>query len=169
MTCRRFAVTCLMTLPFVAAATFAVRPLAAQERQPPRLSTEVARNATERLLFRLEDQWAAAVLQRNGAAMRRLVDRRWIYSDEGGWMNREQGIAAFTGGTDSVTAAANDFMRATVYGNTAVVTGILWVRGYASSVVYNHRFRFTDTWMKIGGRWQCIASQDYLLPVGTTQ
>jgi ketosteroid isomerase-like protein len=55
-------------------------------------------------------------------------------------------------------------MHAIVYGNTAVVTGILWMRGRGPAGPFEHRYRYTDTWMKLGGRWQCIASQDYLLP-----
>ena len=55
-------------------------------------------------------------------------------------------------------------MHAIVYGNTAIVTGILWMRGRGTAGAFEHRYRYTDTWMKLGGRWQCIASQDYLLP-----
>lgn len=145
----------------------AVTPLAAQQVQPAKRRNEAAAapTATERLLYTLENQWAQAVVRRDAAAVRRLVAPRWIYSDESGTMNREQGIAAFTGGTDTVTTAGNDDMRAVVYGNTAIVTGILWMKGRGAQGAFDHRYRYTDTWMKLGRRWQCIASQDYLLPV----
>jgi ketosteroid isomerase-like protein len=57
-------------------------------------------------------------------------------------------------------------MHAVVYGNTAIVTGILWMRGHGATGPFDHRYRYTDSWMKLRGRWQCIASQDYLLPAG---
>ena len=43
---------------------------------------------------------------RCGAVIRRLVAPRWVYSDESGMMNREQGITAFTAGPDTVTPPA---------------------------------------------------------------
>ena len=122
--------------------------------------------ATQRTLYRLEDRWAQAVVHRDAAAVRRLVAPRWVYSDESGIMNREQGIASFTSGADTVTRSGNERMNAIVYGNTAVVTGILTMEGHNAQGAFTHRYRYTDTWMKLSGRWQCIASQDYLMPEG---
>ena len=151
----------------IVAMLVAAAPSAAQQSQPAKRGAEQARSgesATQRQLYALENEWAQGVVKRDAAAVRRLVAPRWIYSDESGTMNREQGIASFTGGTDTVTTAGNDDMHAVVYGNTAIVTGILWMRGRGAGGAFEHRYRYTDTWMKLGGRWQCIASQDYLLP-----
>jgi ketosteroid isomerase-like protein len=151
----------------IVAVLAAAAPIAAQQPQPAKRGAVQARSgesATQRQLYALENEWAQGVVKRDAAAVRRLVAPRWIYSDESGTMNREQGIASFTGGTDAVTTAGNDDMHAIVYGNTAIVTGILWMRGRGPGGTFEHRYRYTDTWMKLGGRWQCIASQDYLLP-----
>jgi len=146
------------------AAFAAAYPLAAQGARTSHDSIAGAPTATQRMLYRLEDQWAQGVVKRDAATVRRLVAPKWIYSDESGTMNREQGIASFTSGPDTVTAAGNDNMKAVVYGKTAIVTGILWMRGHNAQGAFNNRYRYTDTWMQLGGRWQCIASQDYLLP-----
>ena len=130
----------------------------------PVLGAQVGQTATERTLFRLENEWAQGAVKRDAATIRRLTAPRWIYSDESGTMTREQGIAAFASGADTVSSAGNDGMHAAVYGNTAVVTGILWMRGHNAQGAFNHRYRYTDTWMKLDGRWRCIASQDYLMP-----
>jgi ketosteroid isomerase-like protein len=153
MTHRRLALTLFACL--------ATTPLAAQ--QP---ATPTAKTATERTLFRLEAEWAQGVVKRDAATIRRMTAPRWVYSDESGTMNREQGVAAFTSGPDTVTSSGNDEMRAEMYGNTAVVIGILWMRGHNAQGEFTHRYRYTDTWMKLNGRWQCIASQDYLMPEG---
>jgi ketosteroid isomerase-like protein len=163
MTHRRLLLIRALSLAVIAASVTAV-PLAAQRARTGTDSLPGAPTATQRALFRLEDQWAQGVVKRDAATVRRLVAPKWIYSDESGTMNREQGIASFTSGTDTVTAAGNDNMKAVVYGNTAIVTGILWMRGHGAQGAFVHRYRYTDTWMKLGGRWQCIASQDYLLP-----
>ena len=146
-------------LALIVLACLATTPLAAQQSANP-----APRSATERTLFRLEGEWAQGVVKRDAATIRRMTAPRWIYSDESGTMNREQGVAAFTSGADTVTSAGNDEMHAEVYGNTAVVFGILWMRGRNAQGEFTHRYRYTDTWMKLGGRWQCIASQDYLMP-----
>ena len=149
-----------------AALLLATAPLAGQAASTSSRadSARPREGPTERRLYALENEWAQGVVKRDAAVIRRLVAPRWIYSDESGTMNREQGIASFTSGSDTVTAAGNDGMHAIVYGNTAIVTGILWMRGRGSGGAFEHRYRYTDTWMRLGGRWQCIASQDYLLP-----
>ena len=142
------------------------RPAAEPGGVPGRVKPGERTQQAQRELERLENEWAQAVIRRDAAAMRRLVAPGWVYSDESGIMDREAGIKAFTAGTDTVTSAGNEQMRVQVYGNTAVVTGILWMRGRGPKGAFLHRYRYTDTWMKGDGRWQCIASQDYLLPEG---
>ena len=164
MTHRRILLASAISIALIAAPA-AATSLAAQSASTPTNSV-TAPTATQRALYRLEDQWAQGVVKRDAATVRRLVAPKWIYSDESGTMNREQGIASFTSGTDTVTAAGNDNMKAVVYGNTVIVTGILWMRGHNAQGAFDHRYRYTDTWMKLDGRWQCIASQDYLMPEG---
>ena len=120
----------------------------------------------ERALFRLEGEWSRAVIARDAAAIRRLVAPQWVYSDESGTLSREEGIRAFTAGADTVQESGNESMRAIVYGNTAVVTGVLWMRGRGPQGPFLNRYRYTDTWLRMAGRWRCIAAQDYLIPKG---
>lgn len=120
--------------------------------------------AVERELFRIEDEFARAVVKRDAKALGRIVAPRWVYSDESGVMGRADGIKAFTSGTDTVTEASNSDMRAMVYGNSAVVIGILHLKGRGPSGPFDRRYRYTDTWVKLDGRWQCVAAQDYLMP-----
>ena len=161
---RRIAIRRLTISTLIAAALLAGRTAPAQNTQRRTDSANTARTATERVLFRLENEWAQGVVKRDAATIRRMTSPRWTYSDESGRMTREQGVAAFTSGPDTVTSAGNEEMQAAVYGNTAVVTGILWMRGHNGAGGFEHRYRYTDSWMKLNGRWQCIASQDYLMP-----
>ena len=121
-------------------------------------------NSAERELFRLENEWAQAVVKRDAAILHRMTASRWVYSDETGVMEREAGIKAFTTGTDTVRTASNEHMRALVYNNSAVVIGVLVMKGSGASGPFTNRYRYTDSWVKLDGRWQCIASQDYLIP-----
>ena len=124
------------------------------------------RKSAERELFRLENAWAQAVVKRDPAILHRMTAPNWVYSDETGVMEREAGIKSFTTGTDTVRQASNERMRALVYDNAAVVIGVLVMKGSGASGPFTNRYRYTDSWVKLDGRWQCVASQDYLIPAG---
>ncbi|MFL5607339.1 MAG: nuclear transport factor 2 family protein [Gemmatimonadaceae bacterium] len=132
--------------------------------QAPTAARTSSPAAAERELYRVEDAWARAVVRRDANALGRLIAPRWVYSDESGLMDRKAGIAAFVSGTDTVTEASNADMRANVYGNAAVVTGILRMKGRGPGGPFDRRYRYTDTWVRMNGRWQAVASQDYLMP-----
>ena len=120
--------------------------------------------SAERELFRLENEWAQAVVKRDAAILHRMTAPRWVYSDETGVMEREAGIKAFTTGSDTVREASNEKMRALLYDKSAVVIGILVMKGRGPKGAFTNRYRYTDTWVKYEGQWQCVASQDYLMP-----
>jgi ketosteroid isomerase-like protein len=55
-------------------------------------------------------------------------------------------------------------MRVHTFGSTAAVTGWLVVRGRGAQGPFERRYRFTDTWALLRGRWRIVAAQDYLVP-----
>jgi len=79
-------------------------------------------------------------------------------------MTKRQLIDAVVHGSDTVESAANEDMKAYVYGSTAVVTGWLVVRGRGKDGAFDRRYRYTDTWVQRSGRWQVVAAHDYLAP-----
>ncbi len=130
----------------------------------PPAAAQGSTKAAEQALYRIEDEFARAVVRRDAKALGRIVAPNWVYSDESGVMGRAEGIKVFTSGTDTVTSATNSGMRAMVYGDAAVVIGILRMKGRGPSGPFDRRYRYTDTWVKLDGRWQCVAAQDYLMP-----
>jgi ketosteroid isomerase-like protein len=73
--------------------------------------------------------------------------------------NKSQSLADAK--ASKIVSAANEDVQVTVFGDTAIATG-LWVgkgtdeKGKAFDV----RDRWTDTWLKMpNGKWQCIATQ----------
>jgi ketosteroid isomerase-like protein len=128
--------------------------------------TPTTRPATsvERTLFRLEDQWTRALVQRDEAAFNRLLAPRFVYTENDQVMTKAQLIDAVVRGSDTVESAANEDMKAHVHGNTAVVTGWLVVKGRGKDGAFDRRYRYTDTWIYRTGRWQVIAAHDYLAP-----
>jgi uncharacterized protein DUF4440 len=129
----------------------------------PQIGAQAQTSRAARTLLRLEDQWASALVARDSGFFRRTLHADYVYSDERGTFNKDQVIAEQIG-TDTVKFATNEDMRAHVHGDAAVVTGILIVRGRGKKGAFNHRYRYTDTWIASKQGWLMIASQDYEIP-----
>jgi ketosteroid isomerase-like protein len=121
-------------------------------------------SSAARELYRLENAWTTAVVKRDSAFFRRNLHPDYVYSDERGTFNVDQVIAEQTAGADTVTSAENQDMHAHVHGSAAAVTGILIVRGHGKSGTFEHRYRYTDSFVREHGRWLMFASQDYEIP-----
>lgn len=119
--------------------------------------------STERELLRLEDGWAAALIRRDTAMFRQRLAPDFVYTENADVMTKQDVISGILG-TDTVTWAGNEGMKVHLYGTTAVVTGILAMKGRGKDGPFDKRYRFTDTWKYLAGRWQIIAAQDYLIP-----
>ena len=118
---------------------------------------------TARVLMALEDGWARGVVRRDTTMFRRLLDPRFVYTEDAVVMGKDELIRAIRDG-DRVTSASNSEMLVHEHGGTAVVTGILRMQGTAQNGPFDRRYRFTDTWMRRNGSWRMIAAQDYLIP-----
>ena len=138
----------------------AVTPLGAraQNAAPP--------SADARAVLRLEDQWTAALVRRDGAAFRSLLAPGFVYTENDRLMTRDELLREIVGGSDTVTAARNEGMEAHRFGSTIVVTGWLVTSGRGAAGPFDRRYRYTDTWARVGGRWRVVAAHDYLAPEG---
>jgi ketosteroid isomerase-like protein len=134
-------------------------PIARRGKEPA-----MAETAVERTLFALEEDWTRALVRRDVATFDRLLALQFVYTENDQVMTKDELIRAVVSGPDTVESAGNEDMRAYVYGNTAVVTGWLVMRGRGASGPFNRRFRYTDTWLYRDGRWRVIAAHDYLVP-----
>jgi hypothetical protein len=143
----------LMLLSALALGTSSVRAQQAASRTG---------SATERTLIRLENEWTRGLVQRDTALFQRLLAPRFVYTEDAQVMTRDEVIRSVVG-SDRVRAASNEDMTVYDYGNTAVVTGILVVRGTGRNGPFLRRYRYTDTWHRIDGAWRVIAAQDYTI------
>jgi len=112
----------------------------------------------------LEDEWAVALIRRDAAVFRRLLADGFIYTENDRTVGRDDVLHDIVAGPDTVETAHNEAMQVHRFGTTAVVTGWLVVSGYGPSGPFDRRYRFTDTWVRGGGRWQIVAAHDYLVP-----
>src|SRR5438034_8099776 len=122
-----------------------------------------AQDTVAQVLLRLEDDWAVGLTHRDAALFRRLLADGFIYTEDDRTVGRDDLLRDIVAGPDTVEAAHNEEMRVHPFGSTAVVTGWLVVRGRGASGPFDRRYRFTDTWLRRGERWQIVAAHDYLV------
>ena len=120
-------------------------------------------DADARALLQLEDDWARALIRRDATVFRRLLADGFIYTEDDRTVGRDDVLRDIVAGPDTVEAARNEEMGVHRFGSTAVVTGWLVVRGRGASGPFDRRYRFTDTWLRRGERWQIVAAHDYLV------
>lgn len=121
-------------------------------------------DAASRSLLTLEDAWAAGMVARDGALFRRLLAPGFVYTENDQVASRADVLKGMVSGPDTVTAAHNEGMAVHLFRPVGVVTGWLIVQGRGKDGSFEHRYRFTDTWLERNGVWQIVAAQDYLKP-----
>ena len=122
-----------------------------------------AQDCDTRTLFRFEDEWAGALVRRDTTTLRRLLAPGFVYTEDDRITDRDAVLRDIAAGPDTVEAARNEEMRVHCFRTTTAVTGWLIVRGRGARGPFERRYRFTDTWVFRGGRWQVVAAQDYVL------
>jgi hypothetical protein len=115
-------------------------------------------------LLQLEDGWASALVRRDSTYFRRTLATGFVYSEDAKSFTRAEVLNSLLDPADTVREAHNEAMTVHEFGGTAVVTGWLIVRGRNAGGPYDHRYRFTDTWMRQAGTWRIVAAHDYLMP-----
>ena len=121
-------------------------------------------NAAEQEVLRLEQTLDQAFLKKDRATFEPMLAEDYVYIHSNGSMtNKAQEIAESMSADAKWTASKLDNLRVRIYGDVAVVTGIQTLTGSAKGYVSGPR-RFTDLWVRRGGRWQTIGGESTLVP-----
>jgi ketosteroid isomerase-like protein len=119
----------------------------------------------KRQIAALEDEWIKAVVRRDAMAFNRLLAPNFVYTEDDRVYTREQLIREVTTSSDTVAGGRNEDLSVRLFGpQTAVATGWLVLQGRGASGPFTVRYRYTDTWVKFGGRWRVVAAHDYKKP-----
>jgi len=112
----------------------------------------------EQELIKLENDWADAWIKRDLAFFDRIMadDYTWT-SPWGEVFTKAHNLALVRSGEDVITSWVLAELEVRVYGDAAVVTGCSTIKEtYKGEDVSGHE-RWTHTWVKRAGRWQCVA------------
>jgi len=115
--------------------------------------------SVEQELIKLEIEWGQAFYTRDIAFAERFLAADYIGTEEKGIvMTKAQEIEDLKSGVHLSTSGVEDDMKVRVYGDAAVVTGRNTVKGLYQGKPFTSRYRWTHTFIRRDGRWQCVAS-----------
>ena len=112
----------------------------------------------------LELKWVDAYKRRQIDAVAALLAEDYVITLEDGSTYGKVGFLSYNAGPLRVDFADLADVKIRVHENIAVVTAAYHERGELGGKSYDYHDRLTDVWMKIGGKWELIASH-YSLPV----
>jgi ketosteroid isomerase-like protein len=112
----------------------------------------------------LEMKWTESYKQRNIDILSSLLADDFVITIENGSVYSKAGYISHSADTSThVQVAEMSELKVRIHGDTAIVTGAYHEKGESSGKPYDYHDRFTDVWIKAGGRWQVIASH-YSVP-----
>lgn len=115
-------------------------------------------------ILALETAWNHAEETKDATALDQLLNSSLVYVDyDGSLMTKSEFLAAIKAPDLHPSQIINDTAVAHVFGDAAVVTGTYREKGINKGKPYTRHGRFTDTWVKVNGTWQCVASQSTLI------
>jgi ketosteroid isomerase-like protein len=130
---------------------------------PAGLAAQQADPRESKLLI-LERLWNEAQVNRDAAAIDALVSSRFVNTEyDGEVSDKQRFLADIKDPQYKPTLAAIQDVKMNFFGDTAIVTGVYHTQGTYQGKPYDHVGRFTDTWIFVLDKWQCVASHTSLL------
>ena len=118
----------------------------------------------ETKVIAFENLWNQIQINHDADAMEKMLDTDFVLTDyDGTVMSKAQFLASIRDKSNQLTLEVSEDMKLHYHGNTVVVTGATHEKGILKGKPYQHKGRFTDTWIKLDGHWICVASQLALL------
>ncbi len=112
----------------------------------------------------LELKWTESYKQHSIDMLSSLLAEDFVITVEDGSVYSKAGYISHTADAKvRVDIAEMSDLRVRVHGDTAVVTGAYHEKGESGGKAYEYHDRLTDVWMRVGGKWQVIASH-YSVP-----
>jgi ketosteroid isomerase-like protein len=113
----------------------------------------------------LDFKLTEAYKQRKFDLLASLLDEDFVITFEDGSIYGKTGYISFSATTTiHVDLAEMANVKVRMHGNTAILTGVYHEKGKDKDGPYDFHDRFTDVWMKSGGKWRLIASH-YAIPL----
>lgn len=131
-------------------------PAAIAQQQRP----AAASGSPEQQIVQLERDWCQALLSGDAAVLERiLADDYDGFSSSGGRSTKAEEVRDLRSGRSKMSTCTDTDVKVRVHGDAAVAIGEGIRTGvFGGTAMTNRRIHYTDTFVKMDGRWQCVAS-----------
>jgi ketosteroid isomerase-like protein len=106
----------------------------------------------------LENAWNGAWQKYDVSWFERNLADTYHGTDEDGVVTDKAAVISNTKNKVSkIDSISFENFKVQVYGDTAVATAVSVIKGTYKGKDITGKYPWTDTWVKLGGRWQCVA------------
>ncbi len=114
----------------------------------------------EQTIMKMEQEMADAVVKSDTSVFDKYSADNGSFTDPGGMLTtKAQTIALFKSGDLKIESSKIEGMKVQMFDNTAVVTYTTTDKGMFKGRDISGQYRWTDVFVKMGGKWKMIASQ----------
>jgi ketosteroid isomerase-like protein len=127
-------------------------------------STASAQDSDSARVLSLETLWNQAEVDKDASALNHLLAENFTFVDvDGSLKYKTEFLDSIKHPPEHIETIGNESLEARVHQDTVIVIGTYHERGTLNGKGYYHHGRFTDTWVRQGSNWMCIASQSTLI------
>jgi ketosteroid isomerase-like protein len=123
------------------------------------LGQDTSDAATQTKIIALEKAWNQAYKIGDKKALDEILDKSIVLvNDDGSVQTKAEFLASVHGTNSQEQQVAPESMHVRVFGEVAIASGVMRVKGVEGGKSYTRREQFVDTWLYKSGKWVCIAT-----------
>jgi ketosteroid isomerase-like protein len=117
----------------------------------------------ESKIVALENLWNQAYKAGDAKALNSILDDAIVLvNDDGSVQTKGEFLATLKTSAPQAGAqqqqVAPESLSVHIFGNVAIATGVMRVKGFEGGKPYSRRERFVDTWLLKHGAWVCVGT-----------
>lgn len=115
--------------------------------------------ATQTKIIALEKAWNQAYKIGDTRALDEILDKNIVLiNDDGSVQTKAEFLASVHATNSQEQQVSPETIHVRVYGDVAIASGVMRVKGTEGGKSYVRREQFVDTWLYKAGKWVCIAT-----------
>jgi len=128
------------------------------------LTATGADNMNDSAIRGMEYAWNQAELHHDIRALQALLADNFVRVDNHGrFVDKAQYMKEIASSSTESQEIVNEDILVHMYGDAAIAVSTFHVKGSRKGKTFAERGRFIDTWVRVGGNWQCAANQETLV------
>ena len=127
------------------------------------LPTTNPEEATEKALIQMENEWGAAVSNKDPTALDRIIADDWVGRYPYAIFSKGEELEVIRSRDLRVESVASSDLKVRLFDGTAIVTGTDDDRASYKGMDISGRYLWMDVFVERNGQWRVVASQETLV------